>query len=139
MPHQFNSVYVHFVWKTKRRAPLITTSIEADLYACIVAKCESLGCMPITIGGIEDHVHLLLKLNHTITMSQLVGQAKGASSHMIRNLLRERGEENAYFRWQQGYGAFSVNYRELDRTIEYIHSQKEHHQTNQLIPMWEPD
>src|SRR6188472_782208 len=73
MRQPFLQLYVHFVWATWDRLPLITPQAEARIYNCIAAKCHELKCDPIAIGGIEDHVHLLVRLAPTVAPATLIG------------------------------------------------------------------
>ena len=62
MPHSYTHLYIHFVWATWDRAPIITPALEAPLYACITRECRDLKCVVIALGGTEDHVHVLARL-----------------------------------------------------------------------------
>jgi len=77
----------------------------------------------LAIGGIEDHVHLLLSLPSTLTIAKAIQQVKGASSKWVHETFRE----HEHFAWQEGYGAFSIGVSQVDRTIGYIESQAKHH------------
>jgi REP element-mobilizing transposase RayT len=67
--------------------PLVTPRIEPQVYAVIASKCEELGCTPIAIGGIVDHVHLLVRFPPTLPLTKLIGEVKGASSHLVTRQL----------------------------------------------------
>jgi len=73
-------LYVHCIWSTWDRLPLLQPHIEARLYASIAAKCFELKCKIIAIGGYRDHVHLLVRLPSTLSVAMLVQEVKGASS-----------------------------------------------------------
>jgi REP element-mobilizing transposase RayT len=88
-----------------------------------VAKSNQLP--PILINGTEDHVHVLISLPSTTTIAKAIQQIKGASSYWMNSKL----DENSNFKWQAGYGAFSVAQSNLKTTIAYIKNQKEHHKT----------
>ena len=130
----YHWMYVHLVWSTKLRRPLIGSGLEERLYECIRGKCRELQCSPLAIGGVEDHVHLLVQLHPTVSVSQLVKRIKGASSRMASNEVVDPGD---VFQWQRGYSVFSVGPRGLDAVTAYIQNQKEHHRTNELVPHWE--
>ena len=115
--------YVHLVFSTKYRQPLITATVEDELYAYLGGTCKSLECHPIKVGGYRDHVHILCMLSKKIALMKLLEEVKSHSSKWIKT--KEKGLENFY--WQNGYGAFSVNPAEIDVVIKYIANQKEHH------------
>jgi putative transposase len=77
----------------------------------------------IAVGGTEDHVHLLLSLPATISVSKAIQLIKGGSSFWINNTF----SAHRNFKWQEGYGAFSVSMSHVEDTISYINNQEEHH------------
>jgi REP element-mobilizing transposase RayT len=121
-------VYIHFVWATWDRQPLITDDIERDLYRYISSACQDDKCDVIAIGGMPDHVHLLVKFPNTITMADLMHDVKGGSSRHVSQKLKP-GE---WFEWQGNYGAFSVGAREKSEIVSYIRKQKQHHAGGQV-------
>jgi putative transposase len=116
-------VAVHFVWATWDRQPLITEDIERELWRYIGAVCADDKCEILAIGGMPDHVHLLVLLSNTVTMADLMKCVKGGSSAFVSDKLRP-GE---WFKWQGSYGAFSVSRPQIDKVAEYIANQKQHH------------
>lgn len=128
------AVYVHFVWATWDRLPLLTEEIERQIHRAIAAKCADLGAEVIALGGVTDHVHVLVGLPATITLADFVGKVKGASSHLATH--REL-PDGAFFKWQGSYGAASVSPGLLDVVSAYVAHQKEHHADNTLNPEWE--
>lgn len=125
----YHELYVHLVWASFGRLPLIDTRVEKLLYAVLSAKCEELGCEVITVGGAADHVHVLVRLNPSVSISDLVRSIKGVSSHFMN---REATLDHA-FKWQQGYGAFTIGKRSLKRVAEYVLNQKQHHDQGSLL------
>lgn len=123
MPQSLVKNYVHIVFSTKYRQPLITTEIEPELYAYLGGICKNQNCMPIRVGGFVDHVHILCSLSKNIMLCTLLEHLKSHSSKWIK----QRGDSFHSFRWQSGYGAFSVDWRGLDIVEEYIARQHEHH------------
>ena len=133
MPDSCTYVYIHYVWATWDRMPLVTPLVETEIYACLSAKCRELKCIPLAIGGTEDHVHVLARLHPMVAIAQLAHGMKGSSSHLITHRL-------AYlppFRWQGCYGAFSVRPKHVRRIANYIENQKDHHVTKKLWPLAE--
>jgi putative transposase len=129
-----HEVFVHLVWGTLGRAPAITTATEGELHRVIGAKCGELGCPPRAIGGTADHVHLLVQLQPAVSVAELVGAAKGASSHAMTHRLAPR----AAFRWQHGYAVFSVSATDLSDVARYVADQKRHHEAHATDPALEP-
>jgi putative transposase len=126
----YTQLFVHYVWATWDRGPLVTTDVEGEIYACIAAKCEELKCEPIAIGGIEDHVHLLVRLSAGVAIATLVGEVKGASSH----LMTHRVKPDIFFKWQGAYGAFTLSKGGVTKVAEYVRGQKEHHAEGRVVP-----
>ena len=116
-------IYVHIIYSTKYRETTIDEEIEDELHAYIGGTCKALECEPIKVGGHYDHIHILCKLSKKIALMKLLEEVKKNSSKWIKT----RHEKYADFYWQDGYAAFSVNPSEVDKVVEYIARQKEHH------------
>ncbi len=115
--------YLHLVFSTKYRQPLILPRVEDELHAYLGGICNKLECQSIKVGGYTDHVHILCKLSKKLALMKLMEEVKSHSSKWIKTL----GDAYKNFYWQDGYGAFSVNPYEVDRVIKYIANQHEHH------------
>lgn len=115
--------YVHIVFSTKYREPLIGEEVEHELYAYLGGICSHLECTVVKVGGYTDHIHILCLLSKKIALMKLVEEVKSHSSKWIKT----KGEAYRNFYWQNGYGAFSVNPAEVDVVVQYIANQKEHH------------
>ncbi len=129
------AVYVHVAWATWDRLPLLVGELEQRIHRAIAAKCVELGAEVIALGGVEDHIHLLVKLPATLALARLIGEAKGASSHLASHEILTDGQ---FFKWQGAYGAASVSPRALSEVSAYIANQKGRHSAQSLIPEWEP-
>lgn len=127
-------VFIHMVWATWDRLPLLTPEAEHQAYRTIGAKCKELGVDMVAIGGVEDHVHLLVRLPATLAVADLAKHVKGSSGHL---LAKQAGARDQFFKWQGAYGAFSVSPHDLRTVSDYIAHQKEHHAAGTLIPDWE--
>ena len=127
------ALYLHLVWATWDRLPLIAADIERRLHRNIESETQKLGCTVLALNGTEDHVHLLVSFPTTITIADLVKQVKGVSSHFINETLQPASQ----FKWQGSYGAFTVSRWDVDKIIEYIKRQKGHHTTGELIQEFE--
>lgn len=126
-------IFLHIVWSTAERVPCIAPEIERRLHRSIQAEVRRMGATVLALGGTEDHVHLLLLLPTTVALADLMQQVKGVSSQVGSAL---RGEE-ALFRWQHGYGAFSLSPTHVDAAKTYIRNQKRHHAEDRLWNDWE--
>ena len=122
-PNTYSKLYAHIVFTPKGRVSMLTDSIrtitQKYIYGIIVEK----KCYPVAINGTRDHIHILVGFPPTIAISDLVRDIKRSSSLFIN----ERKKSYLKFSWQEGFGAFTVGYRELDKTYNYILKQQEHH------------
>ena len=117
------SSYFHCIFSTKDRQRLITPDLQKRLWPFLGGIARQNKIKAIEIGGVEDHVHVLLSLPSTIPVSKALQLLKGGSSKWIH----ETFPEQRTFAWQEEYGAFSVSISQLDKTIQYIKGQEEHH------------
>ena len=85
MREPYTQLYVHILWATWDRLPLLSGEREATIYACIQAECGKLGAEMLAIGGIEDHVHVVARIPATLSVAELVKQIKGSSSHLANH------------------------------------------------------
>ena len=113
----------HAIFSTKMRKPLITREFGDELYRYMGGIVKGEGGIPLQIGGMPDHVHLVLKLKPVHSVSEIMKKAKGNSSKWINknNRLATR------FEWQEGYAAFSVSESQLPAAIKYVNEQEKHH------------
>ncbi len=123
MPHSFNKIWIHAIWATKERRPLIHLPVEDKIHGFISTQLREQGCPVRIINGMPDHIHCLFLLNPQKSISEVVKQIKGSSSHFINqnSLISEK------FSWQTGYAAYSVSESIVDRVFQYIKNQKQHH------------
>lgn len=115
--------YLHIVFSTKNRQHLIYPEIETELYSYLGGICNNLECYPIKIGGHTDHVHVLCSLSKKLPLMKLLEELKSHSSKWMKT----KDDRLKNFYWQNGYGAFSVNYKGLNTVQAYIENQHEHH------------
>jgi REP element-mobilizing transposase RayT len=121
MSHTYVSSLIHCVFSTKNRRDLIAEEIQPQLWAFVGGIARRNGFKALIVGGIANHVHVLLSLPATLPLAKAMQLIKGASSHwMNENHTRD-------FSWQEGYGAFTVGISQKDQTISYIRRQPEHH------------
>jgi len=123
------ALYVHLVWATWDRLPLILLDVERRLYRNIESEVRKMGCVVLALNGTVDHVHLVISTTATIAIADLVKQIKGVSSHFVNEVLRPETQ----FKWQGGYGAFTVSRWDLPIVVGYVKKQKEHHRADDLL------
>jgi len=122
MPSTHTSLHIHIVFSTKARVPSIDAAWQSDLHAYLGGCLKRLDSFPQEIGGVADHVHLLVGIKPVHAISDLVKEAKRASTELVRE------SKGIYrFGWQEGYGAFSVSRSVVPSVREYIQQQEKHH------------
>jgi len=122
MSQSLSQIYLHLVFSTKNRTPLLK-GIESDTHAYLVGACKNLDSPSLIIGGVEDHVHILCRQSKNIALKDLVGEIKRESSKWVKT----RGESYSSFYWQSGYGAFSISPSHVRTLTDYIANQADHH------------
>ena len=124
MPHSFNKIWIHAIWATKYRRPMIESQVEHKLHSFISDQLRELGCPVRIINGMPDHIHCLFLLSPQKSIAEVIKQIKGSSSYYINHnyLTAEK------FAWQTGYAAYSVSESVVEKVYEYIKNQKMHHQ-----------
>ena len=117
------SSYYHCVFSTKERRPLIPPGLQERLWPYLGGIARQNEMKAIEIGGMPDHVHILLSLPSTLAIAKAMQLIKGGSSKWVH----ESFPEHRLFGWQVKYGAFSMSVSQLDKTVQYIQRQQEHH------------
>ena len=123
MANTYTSLHYHIVFSTKNREPWLTPDNEERIWKYIGGIARNNGMKTIQVGGFDDHVHILLALPPSLSISKAVQLLKGSSSRWIHETL----EDFSAFAWQDGYGAFTVGLSQLADTARYIENQREHH------------
>ena len=116
------SLHYHLVFSTKNRVPNIAEAWRGRLHAYLGGVVRNVEGVPEAIGGVADHVHLLIGLRATARLADVVRDVKAVSSRWVHE---EAGDRE--FSWQEGYGAFTVSASQRDMVREYIAKQEEHH------------
>ena len=123
MSHSYYKVWLHVIFVTKYRQPLITEELEKVLFERIISLFEEEGCEVTAINGVEDHLHVLVKANPNKGISDIVKRVKGNTSFWVnKNKLTQNR-----FSWKTGYSVFSVSDFHVPTIVGYIKRQKEHH------------
>ncbi|MEM9481213.1 MAG: IS200/IS605 family transposase [Verrucomicrobiota bacterium] len=125
MANTFTELHYHCVFSTKNRENFIQKDIEKNVWAILAKTASSHGMHAVRIGGIENHVHVLLDIPKTLAVSEAMKRLKGGSSVAIN----ESGISTRPFKWQDGYAAFTVSASAKPDVVEYIARQREHHRT----------
>jgi putative transposase len=123
MSHTTTNLLVHFIFGTRNRAPLINAEVEKDLHAYMGGIVRQIGGVAMSINGMADHIHLLIRMPPTHSVSDVARLIKTNSSRWVH----ERWPQYKEFAWQTGYGAFSVSESGVDAVQGYIARQQQHH------------
>jgi len=123
MPQSLACLYVHIIYSTRDRTPLLTPVLRPRLYEYCAGILRSRGAVLASMGGTADHVHLLLSFGRELAVAEAVRLVKANSSKWIH----ETFPAQSAFGWQAGYAAFSVSWSGVAKVRAYIENQEEHH------------
>ena len=125
MGSTLSNLLYHVVFSTKNREPLLIPAVRDDLYRYIAGIIKKEKGVLIQIGGMPDHLHLVVKLNPAHSLSDIMKNIKAGSSKWINEQKMLMGR----FGWQEGYGAFTISESQLPGVIRYVKEQENHHRT----------
>ena len=125
----FHTLLYHVVFSTKYRTSSISTDVERDVYHILYHQLLKFSCYVHRIGGMPDHVHILMEIPPNVAVSEVIKIAKQESTKEIR----QRGIIPQWSGWEEGYGVFSYSRQELAAIKQYIANQKEHHRKVSFI------
>ncbi|MDQ1096127.1 MULTISPECIES: IS200/IS605 family transposase [Chryseobacterium] len=123
MANTYTQIYIQIVFTVKGRQNLILKKYREELHKFITGIVNHRRQKLFAVFAMPDHIHMLVSLSPTISISELVRDIKAGSSKFIN----EKGWTNGKFNWQEGYGAFSYSRSNLDSVVNYILNQEEHH------------
>ncbi len=123
MPGTYSQIFIQIVFAVKGRDNLIHPSWEENLFKYITGIIQNKGQKVLAINGMPDHIHIFFGMKPTCCISDLVREIKKASNEFIKT----NNFSKFAFQWQEGYGAFSYNYSQMQQVVNYILNQKEHH------------
>ncbi len=123
MANTYSQITIHIVFAVKYRENLLKTKHKKELYKYISGIIKNKNQKLLAINGASDHVHILIGMSPSITLSDLVRDIKNNSSKFINDKKWILGK----FQWQEGYGAFSYSRSQRPEIINYINNQEEHH------------
>jgi putative transposase len=124
MPSTYLSLHYHLIFGTKNQEPVIHSKWRRRLHAHMGGIVKALDGVPESIGGVADHVHMLVGLRATHTLANVLRETKSVSSGWVHDEIGVRA-----FAWQEGYAAFTVSASQLKKVRAYIENQEEHHRT----------
>ena len=121
MPHSYSAIWIHLIWSTKNREPILTPALKHDVYSVINDIANDHEIYIDCINGVEDHVHLLVRLRTDQSVADIVKRIKGSSWEYFKD------DAEKYITWQGGFAAFSVSPGNLKQVRNYIYNQEKHH------------
>jgi putative transposase len=122
MASTYLSLHYHIVFSTRDRRPWIAESWRSRLFQYFSGTVDGLGGVPQGVGGIADHVHLLVGLKATHCLADFMRDLKKSTSTWVHDVMREK-----HFTWQEGYAAFTISAPSREAIQTYISNQAEHH------------
>jgi putative transposase len=123
MPSTYSSLLYHIIFSTKHREPLITPALREKLYLYVAGILRGQDGLALEIGGMPDHLHLVIRIKPDVSVSEIVRLVKANSSKWANERLTGMGR----FAWQRGFGAFTVSSSQLDAVRQYVRTQEDHH------------
>ncbi|MDD4086084.1 MAG: IS200/IS605 family transposase [Bacteroidales bacterium] len=123
MANSYTQLYVQYVFAVKGRSNLIKETFRDEIEKVISGIVTNHNSKTYAIYCNPDHVHILVSIHPTISVSKLVEQIKSGSSKW----LNEKRYLPGKFHWQEGYGAFTYSKSQIDQVVKYILNQPEHH------------
>ena len=122
MPSTHLSLHYHLVFSTKDRIGMIAPAWRDRLHAFLGGTIRQLDGIPEAVGGVHDHVHLLVGLNAMHRLADVMREIKSVSSRWVHEEIGVKA-----FAWQEGYGGFTVGGPQCPAVKQYIARQEEHH------------
>ena len=124
MAQSLARLWTHLIFSTKDRYPFLTDAgVRADMHGYLATVLRTHDCQTLIVGGCDDHVHALFSLSRNYSIANIVKEIKRTSSAWVKTIDRRYSK----FRWQAGYGAFSVSQSHLEQVQLYIERQEQHH------------
>ncbi|MGB5242973.1 MAG: IS200/IS605 family transposase [Lutimonas sp.] len=123
MANTYHQIFIQTIFAVKYRNALLEKAWRSQLFGVIGNLINETGCKTIIVNGVEDHVHCLIGLMPSVSVSDLMKTVKAKASKFVNDhkLTTHR------FEWQKGYGVFSYRQSDLDLIFKYIQKQEVHH------------
>ena len=123
MANSYTKIYIHFIFTVKGRQNFLPSSHKSELHNFIKKIIVKRDSILVAINNMEDHIHILVRITPTYSVSRLMQEIKSISSKFINEKRWIRGR----FKWQRGYGAFSHSHSQIKNVVKYINNQESHH------------
>nr|WP_299206839.1 IS200/IS605 family transposase [uncultured Brumimicrobium sp.] len=123
MAGTYSQIYIQYVIVVNKREHLLRKEWRSEVFRYISGIIKAKGQKPIIVNGVGNHVHIFVGLKPSMRISDLARDIKNNSSKFIN----DQGWLKSKFSWQEGYGAFSYAYSQIERVYQYILNQEEHH------------
>lgn len=131
--HVYHEIFLHLNWPTKEDLPVLRGDTESFCHEALRQKCEGIkGVYLKGLGGTDDHVHVALTIEPSVTISDMIQELKGFSSFEVN-----RRTNRKTMQWQRGYGVVSFGKANLKWVLDYVAKQREHHRTGKIEPRLE--
>lgn len=129
MPNTYTQIHLHFIFAVQNRLSVIQKEWKDALYQYITGIVQNNKHKMIIINGMPDHLHIVIGMRPTQSVSDLLQDIKGSSSKWIndKKLVKDK------FQWQEGFGAFSYSRSALPKLTEYVKNQEAHHQKKTFL------
>ncbi len=129
MANTYTQIHIHVIFAVQNRTSLISPNWEEELCQYITGIVTNQGHKLLAINGMPDHVHVLIGIRPTQSLSELMQDIKGGASKWINEKKLVLGK----FKWQEGFGGLSYSKSQLDTVIKYIQNQEEHHKKRTFL------
>ena len=129
MAGTYSQIYIQIVFAVRGRQNLLQKEWRQEVFKYMAGIIKNKGHKPIIVNGVEDHVHVFVGLKPAMAISDLVRDIKNNSS----NFINEHRWVGGRFSWQDGYGAFTVSWKDKDGVVDCIKRQPEHHATVSFV------
>jgi putative transposase len=129
MANTYTQIHIQVVFTVRDKECIISNTWKNELFKYITGIVQNNGHKLLAINGMTDHLHILFGLRPKQSLSDLLQDIKGGSSKWINEKKFVRGR----FSWQEGYGAFSYSYKDIQKVINYINDQEEHHKGKSFL------
>lgn len=133
LKNSYSKVYVHVIWSTHNRMPCLDKGLRSDLYYQMNQTISNARGVVHAIGGIEDHVHLLVEMPKDKALADLMREVKTSATHWLK---ANNKSKYGQFEWQTGYGAFTLSLANFEIVKNYIGKQEEHHSQHSSKDEW---
>jgi len=129
MANTYTQIHIHMVFAVQNHECIIKKSWKDELFKYMTGIIQNHNHKVLALNGMPDHVHILIGMRPTQSLSELMQDIKGDSSKWIN----QKGFVRGKFSWQEGYGAFSYSKSHVDKAIDYIKAQEKHHQKKSFM------